>query len=68
MRPTTLTHSILLALTALALLPAAAGASPGQYALFQDDALLVQSGAERRHATLDEVRGLGVDMIKVQLN
>jgi hypothetical protein len=68
MRRTTLTHSVLLALVALALLPAAAGASPGQYALFQDDALLLEHGDGPRQATLDEVRGLGVDMIKAQLN
>jgi hypothetical protein len=68
LRFTTLTTSIALALTGLVLLPAAAGASPGQYALFQDDALLVERGDAQRQATLDEVRGLGVDMIKVQLN
>jgi len=55
-------------LIALALLPAAAGASAREYALFQDDKLLVESGDAQRTATLDEVRGLGVDMIKVQLN
>ena len=68
MRFTTFKTSIALALTGLALLPAAAGASPGQYALFQDDALLVERGDAQRQATLDELRGLGVDMIKVQLN
>jgi hypothetical protein len=68
MRRTTLTHSVLLAIAALALLPAAAGASPGQYALFQDDHLLLERGDAQRQATLDEVRGLGVDMIKVQVN
>jgi hypothetical protein len=68
MRRTTLTHSVLLAITAIALVPAAAGASPGQYALFQDDALLLERGDAQRQATLDEVRGLGVDMIKAQLN
>jgi len=50
------------------MLPAAAGASRGQYALFQDDHLLLERGDAQRQATLDEVRGLGVDMIKVQLN
>jgi hypothetical protein len=68
MRRNTFTSSVLLALTGLALLPAAAGASPGQYALFQDDHLLLERGDAQRQATLDEVRGLGVDMIKVQLN
>jgi hypothetical protein len=68
MRRTTLTHSVLLAIAALALLPAAAGASPGQYALFQDDHLLLELGEAGRQGTLDEVRGLGVDMVKVQVN
>jgi hypothetical protein len=64
MRLITLTTAVLIA---LALLPAAAGASARQYALFQDDHLLVQRGEAQRAATLDEVRGLGADMIKVQL-
>jgi len=68
LRFATLTTSIALALTGAALLPAAAGASPGQSALFQDDHLLLERGDGQRQATLDEVRGLGVDMIKVQLN
>jgi hypothetical protein len=65
MRLTTLTAAVLIA---LALLPAAAGASAREYALFQDDKLLVESGSAQRNATLDEVRAFGVDMIKVQLN
>jgi hypothetical protein len=64
MRLITLTTALLLA---LALLPAAAGASPRQLALFQDETLLVENGATRG-PTLDEVAGLGVDMIKVQVN
>lgn len=68
MRSTTLITFIALALTALALLPAAAGASPRQFAIFQDDNLLVESGDAQRQATLAEVQGLGADVIKVQLN
>jgi hypothetical protein len=64
MRLFTLTAAVLLA---LALLPAAAGASPRQFALFQDETLLVENGGTRA-ATLDEVRALGADMIKVQVN
>jgi hypothetical protein len=64
MRLITFTTALLLA---LALLPAAAGASPRQFALFQDEALLVENGATRA-ATLDEIRSLGADMIKVQVN
>jgi hypothetical protein len=65
MRLITLTSAVLIA---LALLPAAAGASARQYALFQDDGLLLEHGATARTSTLDEVRGLGVDMIKAQLS
>src|SRR3954465_13235769 len=54
-------------LAALAVVPAAAGASAHQYALFQDEALITQN-AGTRGATLDEARALGVDMIKVQVN
>jgi hypothetical protein len=68
LRFTTLTTSITLALVGLAVLPAAAGASPGQYTLFQDESLLTERGDVQRQTTLDELRGLGVDMIKVQLN
>jgi hypothetical protein len=64
MRLFTLTAAVLLA---LALLPAAAGASPRQFALFQDETLLVENGSTRA-ATLDEIRALGADMIKVQVN
>src|SRR5918997_3083702 len=54
-------------LVALALLPAAASASARQFALFQDESLITEN-AGTRAGTLDEVRGLGVDMIKVQVN
>src|SRR3954466_9204002 len=64
MRLITLTSALL---AALALLPAAARASARQYALFQDEGLITQD-AGRRGSTLDEVKGLGVDMIKVQVN
>jgi hypothetical protein len=64
MRPITLTTAVL---AALALLPAAASASPRQYALFQDEALITENAASRG-STLDEVRSLGADMIKVQMN
>jgi hypothetical protein len=64
MRLITLTTALLLA---LALLPAAAGASPRQFALFQDETLLVENAATRA-STLDEIKALGADMIKVQVN
>jgi len=58
--------AILVALVALAL-PASAAAGARQIALFQDDALLVERGAGVRDSTLDEIRSLGADMIKVQV-
>lgn len=64
MRLITFTAALLLV---LALLPAAVGASARQYALFQDESLLVENGGTRA-ATLDEVKSLGADMIKVQVN
>jgi hypothetical protein len=64
MRLITLTTALL---AALAVVPATAGAGPRQYALFQDEALITQN-AGTRGPTLDEVKGLGVDMIKVQLS
>ena len=64
MRLFTLTTALVLA---LALMPAAAGASPRQFALFQDETLLVENGGTRG-PTLDEIAGLGADMIKVQVN
>ena len=54
-------------LVVLALLPAAASASARQYALFQDENLITENGGTRA-GTLDEVRALGADMIKVQMN
>ncbi|HEX6653197.1 MAG TPA: hypothetical protein VF072_10670 [Thermoleophilaceae bacterium] len=65
MRLITLTTTVFLA--ALTLLPVAASASPRQFALFQDESLITDNGATRG-PTLDEVKGLGADMIKMQLN
>jgi hypothetical protein len=60
------TTTLLLAVLALA--PAAASASPNQLALFQDDDTLIDRGDGPREALLDELSGLGVDAIKIQLN
>lgn len=58
-----------MALTAgLGALASPASASSGQTALFQDDAQLLQRGAEVRRRTLDELRTLGVDSIKFSLS
>ncbi len=64
---------VLLCLTAaagvaLAALPGAAMASSRQIALFQDDTQLLQRGPFVRDRTLDELRALGVDAIKFQLD
>ena len=64
MRFFTLTTALLVV---FALLPAAASASARQYALFQDENLITENGGTRA-GTLDEVRALGADMIKVQMN
>ena len=64
MRFVTLTTALL---AALAVVPATAGASARQWALFQDEALITQNDTTRG-PTLDEVKGLGADMIKVQVN
>jgi hypothetical protein len=59
-----LTTSVL-ALLALALLAAPAGASPTQESQFQDDPLLVYKPPAEVARTLDELKGLGVDRIRV---
>jgi hypothetical protein len=52
-----------LALVVLA--PAAAQASSTQEAILQDDGLLLFSGAGQRDSTLDEMRALGADSVRV---
>src|SRR4051812_6205437 len=56
----------LLALVLLAL-PQAAFASRSQESLFQDDASLLYSGDARRDSTLNELKALGVDTIRVNV-
>jgi hypothetical protein len=58
--------SLLLGLILL-FLPAAAQAGTRQESLFQDDAALIYSGDQRREQTLDELRELGVDVIRSNL-
>lgn len=57
----------LLCLASLAALPAGASASSRQLAVFEDNALLTQSGGATRDRTLNELQSLGVDVIKFQL-
>jgi hypothetical protein len=42
-----------------------AGASKTQESIFQDDRLLLESGADTRNATLDQLKALGVETIRV---
>ncbi len=63
-----LIFSIPLAVAAMVAVPAAAGASWNQQAVFQDDHNLLERGDSVRERTLDELRALGVDVIKAQLS
>jgi hypothetical protein len=58
--------AVLAALAALAA-PEAAPASPSQESTFQDDALLVDGSAAQQAATLDTLRALGADRVRVTL-
>jgi hypothetical protein len=58
----TLTFTLIVVLLAAAAAPA--GASKTQESIFQDDRLLLESSAETRNATLDELKALGVDTIR----
>jgi hypothetical protein len=64
----TLIRTLLLCLALLGAVPAAASASSSQVALFQDDRELLRNGPDVRDRTLDELRALGVDAIKFQLD
>ena len=48
-------------------LPGSAQASPSQLALFQDDRELLLRGPEVRDQRLDELKALGVDVVKAQV-
>src|SRR5918996_6105850 len=67
MKPRTITTA-LLCLAALAAFPAAASASSRQLAIFQDERLLLERGETTQLQTLSELRGLGVDVIKLQVD
>ena len=59
--------ALVVAACALAL-PAAAVASPNQRSILQDDARVLRSGPEVREATLDELKSLGVDTLKLTVS
>ena len=46
---------------------ASAAASTTQLSIIQDDALLLQKGAEERDRRLDEFRALGVELVKINI-
>src|SRR3954453_2103574 len=56
------------ALAALALLPAVATGSSGQVTIMQDDTQLVATSPEHRATTLDEMKRLGADVVKVRFD
>src|SRR3954453_21394553 len=65
-RITPLLTTALLA-AALGAIPAPAHASRSQESLFQDDANLLFTSDARRNATLNELRALGVDVIRLNV-
>ena len=60
-----MTQITMLFIALLAVLAAPAGANKTQESIFQDERLLMESGAGVRAQTLDELKALGVDTIRV---
>src|SRR3954469_6704530 len=59
---------LILCLAALAALPTYASARKTQLSVIQDDARVIASGNDVRNATLDEMRGLGADVVKISIS
>jgi hypothetical protein len=59
---------LILCLAVLAALPTYASASKTQLSIIQDDAKVVASGDATRNATLDEMRSLGADVVKISIS
>src|SRR4051812_10366841 len=59
--------TLLIVFAVLALLPGPAQASQSQESVFEDETSLLYSGPERRDQTLDELRDLGVDVIRANV-
>src|SRR5258705_4270018 len=55
-------------LTALAVLPTCASARKTQWSVIQDDAKVIATDDATRNATLDEMRGLGADILKITIS
>src|SRR3954454_9650032 len=60
--------ALLLCLAAIAALPTYASARKTQLSVIQDDARVIASGDGTRNATLDEMRGLGADVLKISIS
>lgn len=56
---------VLVALAAV-LLPAQASASKGQWSVFEDHTALVQSGLTKRIDTLEKIKALGADTLRIE--
>src|SRR3954462_9744622 len=59
---------LLLCVAVLAALPTYASARKTQLSVIQDDARVIASGGDVRNATLDEMRGLGADVVKISIS
>jgi hypothetical protein len=57
-----------LCLAVFAALPTWASARSTQVSIIQDDAKVIASGGDVRNATLDEMRGLGADVVKISIS
>src|SRR3954452_15384677 len=55
-------------LAVFAALPTWASARSTQISIIQDDARVIASGNDVRNATLDEMRGLGADIVKLSIS
>jgi hypothetical protein len=60
--------AFVLALTAFLAVAGTAVASPAQPTMLQDDKVLVGGSQSQRDARLDELKGLGVDIVKVRVS
>jgi hypothetical protein len=59
---------LILCFAAIAALPTYASARSTQLSVIQDDAKVIASGDQTRTATLDEMRALGADVLKISIS
>jgi hypothetical protein len=60
--------TLFVCLAAIAALPTYASARSTQFSIIQDDARVIASGDGTRNATLDEMRALGADVVKISIS